>query len=486
MTDDHTDDDGARGDASASRPPLSTPEGAALPAERVREVESLVTDWLHDADVPGTSVVVVDADGVRYAEGFGARDVETNAPATPDTLYPVGSVTKAVTSLAVLQLVEDGHLAVEDPVDEYVPHFADAPGAPITVGELLSHTSGMPSTLPTFLAQHSEGDPAGVADRADFERWVRDTTDYRVTDGDRFFYYGTGYSVLGLVIEAVDGRPYADYVGEEVLAPLGMDRSTFERDPFESDDDAITGYSQGEDGLEPTSFPFETLMQPGGGLVSSPRELSRFLRATMTDGALDGVRLCSPETLDRLQRGRATRTTHLDGSEQEYGFGWIRQPFGDDELVWHGGAIPGSTAFAGVLDGGDLGVVVACNTTPSPAPAEIGKRILAILTGTDRTAVPAVAIREKCEMVTGTYEHYHRGTVTVERDHGGIAIDLGYPGPGDDERVTAYPTSLDPDDHDFYFVAGKGERMPVEFDLGGDRADLYFDRHRFRRTRPGE
>lgn len=72
--------------------------------ERVRAVESLVDDWVHDADVPGASVVVVDEAGELYAEGFGARDLASNAAATPDTLYGMGSVTKSVTALAVLQL----------------------------------------------------------------------------------------------------------------------------------------------------------------------------------------------------------------------------------------------------------------------------------------------------------------------------------------------------------------------------------------------
>ncbi|MEF8858003.1 MAG: serine hydrolase domain-containing protein [Halolamina sp.] len=176
-----------------------------LSADRVRKLDSLVHNWLPEADIPGASVVVFDTDGELYAEGFGARDLESNAPATPETLYGVGSITK-----------------------------------PITIAELLSHTSGMPTTSAGLLSQAVEGYPAGVADEADRERLVREATELRVTDRERFFYYNTGYDVLGRVIESVDGRTYAEYIQEELMAPLGMHRATFHRESFESDDDQLT------------------------------------------------------------------------------------------------------------------------------------------------------------------------------------------------------------------------------------------------------
>ena len=456
---------------------------SSLPTGRVREIESTVTDWMHEGDVPGASVVLVDGDGELYAEGFGARDLETNEPATPETLYGVGSITKPVTALAILQLAEAGQLSVDDDVDEYVDHFADAPGAPITVEELLTHTSGMPANSPGVLTQAFAGRPAGVADEADRERFVRESGEFRVTDDDRFFYYNTGYDVLGRVVEAVDGRAYAAYVREEILDPLGMDRSTFHREAFADEDDRMTGYRPGddEDPPEATPFPFEALIHPAGGLVASVRELSRFLRAMMTDGGLEGDRVCPAGTPGRLQRGRAVRQTFLDGSEEEYGYGWMRQPLLGDEVVGHGGSILVSTAYAGFLEEAGLRVVVACNTTAEPHPADLGQAVLAIATGHDATAVPAFALRRKCEAVTGTYESF-RGSVaaSVARAGGGISVTLS--GGLGEEDVAALPETLDPDDHAFYAVSGDGAREPLEFDLEGDHADLFFRRHRLRRT----
>lgn len=350
----------------------------------------------------------------------------------------------------------------------------------MTIAQLLSHTSGMPTVGPDrdLLAQSFEDVPAGVASEADRERHLRAASDFRVADGDRFFYSNTGYNVLGRIVEAVDGRDYATYVREEILAPLEMDRATFDRESFEADGETMTGYGGGEGAPTPQSLPFEELLYPSAGLVASPRELSRFLRAMMTDGRFDGARVADAETVERLQRPRAVRQTFLDGAEREYGFGWTRQPLGDDELVGHAGGVGVSAAYAGFLADAGLGVVVACNTVPDRHPADLAPAVLAVARGEDPTAVPAFALEAKCEAVTGTYASF-RGDfeTTVEREGGGIAL----VGPGN-EGITAFPASLDPDDHEFYAVTDDGARHPVAFDLGGEHDELFFRRTRLRRT----
>lgn len=456
-----------------------------LPADTVREVESLVTDWLTDNDVPGVSVVVVDEDAELYAEGFGARDLDSNAPATPDTLYGMGSITKSFTSLAVVQLAEAGKLSVDDAVDEYVDPYVDAPGDPITIAELLSHTSGMPACPMGGFVQSLEGFPAGIADESDFRRFVRDSTAFRTTDRERFFYYNTGYDVLGQLVRAVDGRPYAEYVSDEVLRPLGMDRATFDPDVLADDDDAMTGYRAGDDEEppEPTTFPLPELDRPAGGLIASVRSLSRFLRAMMTDGSLDGASVCSADAVDRLQEGRAVAATLLDGTDIEYGYGWSRRPIADGEVVGHGGSILTSTSYSGYLDDAGLGVVVACNTTADPGPGGLGAAILALVNDQDVTDVPVYALKEKSEAVAGTYEAFREEfTVSVEPAGAGLSVTLETP--VGDEEYRAFPSTLDPEDHEYYTITG-GVREPMEFDLGGEQADLYFQRHRVRRASPG-
>lgn len=483
MTDGHSTD-GDQGNVGTTSHPRSTPAEARLPTETVRDIESLVTEWLHDGDIPGVSVAIVDGDGECYAAGFGARDLETNAPATPDTLYGMGSTTKPVTSLAVIQLVEAGRLALDDPVDDYVGHFATAPGEPITIEELLTHTSGMPSTPTELWAQTQVGYPAGIADGADFERFVRDSTGFRDIDEQRFFYYNTGYSVLGQVIQVIDGRTYAEYVGDEIFDPLGMDRASFSQESLTTDEDAMTGYRPGDADEPPEAapLPLHAVRDPSGNMIASVRELSRFLRAMMTDGSLGETRVCAPETLDYLQEGRSIYQTLLDGTETEYGCAWMRHPLGTDEVVGHTGGKIGSTAYLGYLETAGYGVVVACNT--SADPPNLGRAILALVNGDPKTVLPTLAFEEKCEAVTGTYASFREDrTVTVERTEQGLLLTLENP-LGQDE-LYAVPASLDPGDHEFY-IPGPGIRGALEFDLDGEHDELYlFNRFGYRRQKNG-
>lgn len=456
---------------------------ADISARQIRELESLVTEWMNKNEVPGASVVVVDEDGEQYAEGFGARDIETNAPATPDTLYGMGSISKSVTALAIIQLAEAGQLSIGDSVNEYVDHYRDAPGDPITIRELLTHTSGMPANPTGVFEQALSGFPTGIADETDRKRFVQDSTSFRETEEDRFFYYNTGYDMLGEVLEAAAGQPYTAYVQDEIFEPLNMDRSTFDADRLADVDDAMTGYQPGgdEDPPEPKQFPLGVLERPSGGLISSARELARFLRAMMTDGSLDETRVCSPDAVRQLQQERVTFKRFVDGTEQRYGFGWTRQPLAGDEVIGHGGSVLVSSSYAGYLRDAGLGIVVACNTSADPHPSAVGKALLALLNDQDVTAVPAYALKEKCERVTGTYEAY-RGelTITVERDGGGLEISFEGRLVGDES--VAFPASLDPSDYEFYTITRAGTRERLEFDFDGDQDDLYFQRHRARRV----
>jgi CubicO group peptidase (beta-lactamase class C family) len=264
-----------------------------------------------------------------------------------------------------------------------------------------------------------------------------------------------------------------------------MDRSGYGTDPLTTDDDAITPYQSAEDGVTEAPLPYDEFVYPPGGLVSSVRELGRFLRAMMTDGAVDGARVCEPDTVERLQRGRVPTMTRLDGVEDAYGFGWFRVPFGDDELVGHSGTFVGTSAYAGFLADAGLGIVLACNTSAGPGPQRPAMAALAAATGRDRTVVPASALEAKAKAVVGTYTDYReRQTVTVERDGGGLLLTVYSEYVPGEREVRLLPESLDPDEYRFYTVEANGWCTSVEFALDGDHADLFYGWDHLRRTEP--
>lgn len=448
-----------------------------LPADRSRTVESFVTDWLVTDSIPGAALAVVEGDSLRYADGFGARDLSANAPATPETLFPIGSCTKTLTALAVAQLIGRDDIAFDDPVTTYVDHLSNASGDPITIAELLSHTSGMPTDgNSTALVT-----PVPFSGERDLRRYVSDSVGRRLTGEERFMYYNTGYIILGRVVEAVTGSRFADYVAEHIHKPLGMERSAFDRDQVSGDDDAATTYAMREDGPEAIPFPHDELVHPPGGMASSARELSRYLRAMMRGGAFDGERVVSEALLSELQTPRATRARLLDGAERGYGYGWQTLPLLGDELVWHSGSVGVGTAFIGYLRETDRGVVLLCNTAPPTHPKYAGPAVLAVLDGADPTEVPHFALKAKARPLAGEYESFHGvETATVERD--GATLKLSISSVLSAKELTLLPETLDTDDRVYYAVNEAGERVPVEFRGDGSDIDMLVQRWRFRKV----
>lgn len=450
-----------------------------LPAETQREVESFVTDWLSENRIPGASVAIVDGDEVVYADGFGARDLDSNAPATADTRYGMASITKSFTATAILQQVEAGAVALDDSVNDHLPFFEDQPDPP-TIHELLSHTSGMPSdgSSVALISRLTGADPVEVplSSEADFRRYVADSTGERVDGEERFFYYNTGYTILGKLVAAVDGREFPTYVADEILGPLEMDRSVVAPADFAALDDAMTPY-RSEDGQRiPTDFPVKGV-GAAGGLVSTVQDLARYLQFQF-----DPDEEILPA--DRLAQARAahdTRQQFIGGTEQTYGYGWTRRTFLGDELLSHGGSLAVSTAFLGFLADEQVGVAVACNDSPATHPQHVGPALLAILDGRDPAeATRYYGLRQKAQEVAGEYESF-RGiqTAIVEPDGGTLRIELETA--LDTQQVTATPETADPDDLRYYTVGEAGARFPVEFERTEDGMDLFFQRWRLRR-----
>lgn len=143
-------------------------------------IDSFLTDWREDEDVPGVSAVAFDEQGVRVATGLGERDVESGTSATPDTLYSVASLSKPVVALAVLRLAGRGKIALDDEIGTYVPILGDLPGDPITVEELLSHSSGIPRDFSEFHGSFDDGQDLGLMEH------VRGAADRRLLDRDRY------------------------------------------------------------------------------------------------------------------------------------------------------------------------------------------------------------------------------------------------------------------------------------------------------------
>ncbi len=287
---------------------------------------------------------------VVQSDAIGWSDIETRTPMRPDTLFRIASMTKPVTSAAALMLVEEGRIALDDPIARWVPELAaprvlrDATGAiddtvparrEITVEDLLTHRSGIAyapfSEGPIQQAyQDALGDPG--MNRLSVDEWLAalGTLPLAYQPGERF-HYGHSSDVLGFLIGRVEGKPFRQVLRERIFAPLGMADSDFWLPPEKRSRLAsLYAYDEAADGLvkvEPDMYDAPPAYTPGGGgLMSTAPDYHRFARMLLGEGELDGVRLLRPETARLMWTNRLTaaqRAVRFAGMPlwQKSGFG---------------------------------------------------------------------------------------------------------------------------------------------------------------------
>lgn len=460
------------------------PTDSGLNANIRRDIEAFLDRWRADHDVPGASVAVVDREGIRYAAGQGVSDVDARTPATAETRYPFASVSKLVTAIAVLQLVDEGQLYLGDEIREYVDFWADVPGDPITVEELLTHSSGMPADYAgdrTFLfADDPPSSPLVTLE--DLRRHTDGVADQRITDQDRFMYSDRGYHVLGLLVEAVEGQPYAEVVDEKLFEPLGMTESVVEYGPLSNIDDAITGYTIEEGVPTKTDIDLDAngLGPAVNGVLAPVTEMAMLVRCLMNGGELDGTRVLDSELVEAMCTRQVTTRQTIDGDSHGMGYGPRIQEFLGEKYVYHSGTVPGiGRAYAGFLPGRGLGLTLGMNTSGNRIGV-LGQGLLGILLGKDpEETVPYLSLRRKVQSVAGTYES-RRGNVTARVEPAGsdsyIEVSAG------EWEFPAFPESVAGDDYVFYSVWAGGWRGTVEFHETAEGMELRLNDHRLQRT----
>lgn len=321
--------------------------------------------------IPGFSLVVLKNEKVLKIAGYGFANTEVKAPATPETVYQLASVTKQFTATAVLMLLDEGKLGLEDPLSKHLPELPTA-WNPITVRQLLTHTSGIKSYTSV------EG----------FEKQVRHDFTHKellalvadapleFTPGSKWDYSNTGYYLLGLLIEKVSGKSYAAFLAERIFRPLGM-RSTRVNDLSVVIPGRATGYTKSGSELRNGEYVSPTQPYAAGALVSCVRDMALWY------GAIGAGKLLKKATWQQAW----TAAKLADGKATEYGFGWGVGELNGHRVLDHGGGIPGfsthtlhfpqdrvSVVVLTNLEGADAGGIarkVAASIVPALAPKPV-------------------------------------------------------------------------------------------------------------------
>ena len=347
---------------------------SCTPTEVASPIDALLASGVENGRIPGIIAIAATSDGITYEGTAGVRDISSNTKMTVDTIIRIASMTKAITSVAVMQLVEQGKIELDQPAGDYLQQLAevevlegfDADNKPIlrramtavTVRQLLTHTSGYVYEIWNEDAAHYASSGYGPSDGEDF----LDTP--LAFDPGTNWEYGISTDILGVLIEETSGQSLDEYFLEHIFIPLGMPDTYFivPDDKLPRFATAYAKSNQGELTPIPYSRPSGDFFSGGGGLRSTARDYVRFLRAILNRGELDGVRVLSAASVDLMAENHigeleaadsvVTQAPNLSNdfdflpdSADKFGLGFLinTQPI-------PGGRSAGSLAWAGLYN----------------------------------------------------------------------------------------------------------------------------------------
>ncbi len=316
---------------SYAQPPLGLPSAdpasVGMSAEVLAAIPAKFASFIEEGKVPGFVTVVAREGKVVHFEAFGQRDVERGKPMIKDTIFRMYSMTKPITGVAIMILVDEGKLRVSDPVSKFIPEFADskvlvqgedgttelAPATtPLTIKHLLTHTSGLTygrnPKVREFYEQHGVQIPHESP--LTLEEFAKRAAKVPlICEPGSAWHYGISIDILGRVVEVASGRPFDAFLEERIFEPLGMKDTGFFVPPEHMERFAANYKRTKEGGMEllddPKDSPFlkpPRLPSGGGGAVGTAADYLRFAQMILNGGELDGVRIVSEQSIGELTK----------------------------------------------------------------------------------------------------------------------------------------------------------------------------------------
>ena len=354
----------------------STPIGTSYDA-----IDAYIGEQMRRLHIPGGSLAIVEGDRIVHWRGFGCARPGGETP-TPQTPFFIGSLTKSITALAVMQLVEAGKVELDAPVQRYLPWFRVADpeaSARMTVRHLLNQTSGLPVMASQLILAELDDRP-GTTDRQ-----VRSLSTLKLSNpvGTKVEYCNLNYNILGLIVEATSSESYAEYIQNHIFHPLGM-RHSYTSKAMARQNGLAMGHRHW------FSFPFPAPdlpvpigSLPSGQLISCTEDMSHYLIAHINAGRYGDTQILSESGIEVLHHG-AKDYLVWGGSVGKYGMGWFDIDLGQEKTYSHGGNVPDFSAFMALVPGQKKALVVIFNTDPYGLPFitdEIGMGMTALLAG---------------------------------------------------------------------------------------------------------
>ena len=371
-------------------------------AQTEADFDKLLEDYYVEG--PGYAVLITKGGNTIYNKAIGMADIENNIKLTPEHVFRIGSITKQITAVCILKLMEEGKLNLDDPITKFIPDYP-IQGTHISVKNLLNHTSGIKSYTGLEIWD-SEMRKKDFSPKELIDLFKKEPMDFK--PGEALKYNNSGYILLGYIIEQITGVTYEDYVEKEIFEALGMDKSRYGH-PKEIVMHRASGYTANGAG-EVVNAPYLSMTQPyaAGSILSTTADMSKWYHAVFMD-----------KIISKESREMAHSPTILNnGKEERYGFGWSLRNLKGSPVITHNGGINGFTSDSAFLPNESVFITVLSNSN-SNNPGKLMQRMAAIAVGKPLENPKSVSVSQKTlDSYVGDYQLGPDFVITVSTKSG--------------------------------------------------------------------
>jgi len=416
----------------------------ADPKANLKGFNEFITKTMAEWKVPGMAISIVKDGKLIFSEGFGFRDVKQGLKVTPQTLFAIGSCSKAFTAVTVGILVDEGKLDWDKPVRTYIPSFKlydPFASERMTPRDLLCHRSGLPRHDTMWY-----GSSFSRKELFDRLQYLEPSKDFRAV----WQYQNLMFMTAGYVVGQITGTTWEKFVAERILNPLGMKGSNFSVIESQKAPDFALPYREKENKVEQIPFRNIDEIGPAGSINSSVAEMANWVLLNLNKGKWGEKQIISEASLNQIHSPQMIIQQPLRYDEilySSYGMGWMITPYRGHLLLAHGGGIDGFTALVSFMPRDNMGVVIMTNMSGTPVPQIVAYNAYDRLLGLDQVpwnkrikdeldkskAEAEKAKKEKdkdrklntkpshpLEDYTGDFEHPGYGVISVVKEGEGL------------------------------------------------------------------
>ncbi len=443
--------------------PVSDKELAVILAKFEQYAEESMCDW----ETPGMAVTIVQGDDIVYSKAFGVKTDKGNNPVTTDTIFQVGSTSKAFTAVLVAMLVDEGKIKWKDPVIEHLSDFEMYDpwvSREFMVEDLMAQRSGMPPhALDALVLFGFDRDYTRHA-----LRYVKPTSSFR----SEFAYQNNLFLVAAELIEKHTGKSWEENIKERIFEPLSMSASTMDMESFQEMEDVTSLHHRLGDKIITLckDWPYlhwSYVYGPAGGINSNITDMAKWLKFQVNSGVFDSKLLVTEESMNFMHTPK-TITTLSTGKKQYYAQAWVYRENTPYPIVWHNGGTTGCKTMVAIVPEAKVGIVVLSNLIDSSLPDALAFRFLDMYLGNPdvdwsremlasmkegmkrvetelpvppEDALPAMSLQK----YVGDYQNAVYGQINISEKKGGLVLTIG------PDKVEMYLTPWNRDTFSVYW-----------------------------------